>query len=505
MAFSVDNKKIAINTIALYIRTILTMAISFFSARVTLQILGAEDYGLNNLLAGVVSLFSFLNASMGTAVQRFFNIAIGENNMDRLGKIYGVGLYLHIIIAIITFVIAEIFAVFFLSSLNIPSERMVAAHIVFQISVFSMVLNIVNVPNYALLKAREMFSKLATIEIVQALLRLGILYLLYIISYDKLVVLSALGFCVTLYYVISLFIATRNYQEAHHPICKDRTIIKEMIAFISMLIITVLAELFKTQGMVVLINLFFGLAINAAYAIAVQVSNMVSAFVLNIKQPMVPQMMAAYGAKDIKAMHTLIDYGTKITFLMMLLISMPIIFEIDWLLRIWLNQPPAHTSILVVLVLININVSSFTYFLYQGVHATGGITKQQLLMSSLFLLNVLFIFIGFKMGLSFTSAMYISILFSILQCIVNIIFSRIKYDYDIKRFILNTLFPSLILIVMVSIVLFSIISSMDSSFLRVVVSGVISTITICIGGYYLLFNKEEKTKIKNIVLSRIKR
>ncbi len=161
MAYSINSKKIATNTIALYIRLGITMFISFFTARVMLQQLGVEDYGLNNLVGSIVTMFSFINGSMGTAVQRFYSIEIGKGNPERLGRVFGVGLYLHIIVAFITFLIAEIFAVFFLHKMNIPEDRMFAAQIVFQISVISLILNIINVPSAALLRAREMFSKTA--------------------------------------------------------------------------------------------------------------------------------------------------------------------------------------------------------------------------------------------------------------------------------------------------------------------------------------------------------
>ena len=175
MAFTINSKKIATNTIALYVRLGLTMIISFFTARVTLQQLGVDDYGLNNLVGSIVSMFSFINGSMGTAVQRFYSIEIGKQNEERLGRVFGVGLYLHVIVAAITVVLAEIFAVFFLHKMNIPEERMMAAQVVFQISVFSLALNIINVPYASLLRAREMFSQTAIVEIIQALLRLVVL------------------------------------------------------------------------------------------------------------------------------------------------------------------------------------------------------------------------------------------------------------------------------------------------------------------------------------------
>ena len=169
------------------------MIISFFMVRVTLQQLGVEDYGLNNVLSSIVSMLSFLNGSMGTAVQRFFSIEIGHENERALSRVFGVGLSLHSLVALITFVIAEIFAIFFFEKMNIPPDRLGAAHIVFQISIISFILNILNVPFAALLRAREQFSKTAMVEIVQAFLRLGVLYLLITIDYDKLVTLATLS------------------------------------------------------------------------------------------------------------------------------------------------------------------------------------------------------------------------------------------------------------------------------------------------------------------------
>lgn len=505
MAFSVDGKKIAKNTVALYVRTIITMIISFYTARVTLQLLGVDDYGLNNLVGSVVALFSFLNMSMGTAVQRFFNIAIGKGENERLGKIFGVGLYLHIVVAVITVVLAEVFAVFFLGKMNIPQERLFAAHVVFQISIFSMALTIINVPNYALLKAREMFDKMAMVEIVQEVLRLVVLYFLYIISYDKLIIFSLLNLGVTLYYVGSLFFMARRFKESHHSLCSDSKLVREMLKFISFLLVTVMAELARKQGLVMLINLFFGLAINAAYAIAVQVSNMISTFVINIKQPMVPQMMAAYGAGDKKAMFKLISFGTKITAIMMMVMTLPVMFEIDYLLELWLKTPPEYTSGLVILVLVNANIASFTFFLYQGVHATGNITRQQIWMSSLYVLNVILIYVVFKLGLDFYSALYVTILISVCQCILNMLMAKKYYSYSLRYFIRDSFIPCLIVATSVSLVLYGMCNVFETSIWRAVVIGIVGSAMSFIFGYFLMLNKEEKEKTLSFVRNILKK
>ena len=499
MEYTINSKKIARNTISLYVRLGVTMIISFFTARVTLQQLGVDDYGLNNLVGSIVSMFSFINGSMGTAVQRFFSIEIGKGNENRLGVVFGVGLYLHIIVAFVTLVIAEIFAFSFLSKMNIPAERLFAAHVVFQISVFSLILNIINVPNAALLRAREMFSETAIVEIVQAFLRLIVLYLLIHINHDKLIVLSILNLCISIFYVASLFIMARQFKESHTRPMRDKELMKQMFSFIVLLLITVLAQLLTSNGIVIFINLFFGLAINAAYAVAAQVMNVVNSFVVNVKQAIVPQMMSAYGAEDKNAMTQIINMGTKITFLLMLMISIPVIFEGQFILNIWLNTPPEHSAQLMALVLIAINISSFTYFLYQGVHATGKIIAQQIWMSTSYVLNIVVIYLVFKFGANFESALYVNMAVSVFQCGINIYYAHKTYNFDVKAFLCHTLFPCLISIGIIVAPVITLVWLMPPTFGRFVSIFAVSEMLICISGYTIVFTKDERNKILSYV------
>ena len=202
-----------------------------------------------------------------------------------------------------------------------------------------------------------------------------------------------------------------------------------------------------------LINLFFGLAVNAAYAIANQVSAVINSFVINIKQPMIPQMMSAYGAGDKQNMHKLIFTGTKITCILLLMLSLPVIFEISPLLTLWLKEPPMYADKLSILVLININISSFTYFLYQGVHATGNITKQQIVMSTLYVFNVILIYMAFKLNMNFYIALYITIGISVIQCIVNTIMAHMYYELNIWSFLKECFFPCSIVTILSVVVL----------------------------------------------------
>lgn len=505
MAFKVDSKKIARNTLTLYVRQVVTMLISFFTVRVTLEQLGVDDYGLNNLVGSIVTMFSFLNGSMGTAVQRFFSIEIGKGNDVRMRRIYGVGLFLHIIVAIISVVGAEIFALVFLEKLNIPENRMFAAHIVFQISILSFALNIVNVPNAALLRAREWFSKTAMVEIVQAFLRLGVLFLLVYFGKDKLITLAVLNLFVTLYYVSSILFLARKFSESHmHPII-DKTLIREMLTFISLLIFTVLAQLLKTQGLILLINLFFGLAVNAAYAVAVQVSNLLTTFVQNFKMALVPQMMSACGAGDENNMKTLITTGTKLSFLMMLALSMPLLVDGGWLLGIWLKNVPPYSKELVALTVLFVNVSSFTYFLYQGVHATGKIKGQQLWMFSLYLINIVVVYIVFELNGSFYSALYVNILISAIQCAVNVYYAKKTFGYSSLMFLSKVCVPCVAVLGAVYVSVYFVSSMFESSWIRVVIDVVLEMIMIILLGYVFVLSSEERKYVKKLLEKKLKR
>ncbi len=499
MAFKIDSKKIARNTLTLYVRQAVTMFIAFFTVRVTLEQLGVNDYGLNNLVGSIVSLFSFINGSMGTAVQRFYSYEIGRENTVRLKRVFGTGLYLHSIVAVVSLLLAEIFAIFFLERMNIPSERLWAAQIVFQASVATLCIGIITVPYSALLRAREMFAQIAMIEIIQAFFRLGVLYLLVVMPFDKLIMLSLLNFGVSFAGVVAFVAMARKFEETHSRPLRDKELVKEMLKFVSMLLFTVLASLANTQGVIMLINLFFGLTINAAYAVAVQVQHAVNTFVVNFKSSMVPQIMASYGAGDLNSMHRLINFGTKITFLLLLMITLPIVFSAQWILELWLKNPPQYAANLVVLTLISVNISSFTYFHYQGVHASGKIAKQQIWMSGTYLTAVVVIFILFKMGLDFYSAIIVNMVAGVIQISVNLFFAKKHLNYSIRVFFYKILFPSICLIMLAVAGCFSLSKITDVEYARFLIVSIGNFTIVPSIAFLLLFEKKERKKVYDVI------
>lgn len=481
-----------------------TVIISFFTVRVTLSVLGVSDYGLNNLVGSVVAMFSFINASMGTAVQRYYSIEIGKKNDSELSKVFGVGIFLHLIVAFVTLVFAEIFALFFLYKLNIPMPRMHAAQVVFQVSILSLVIEIISVPYTAFLRAKEEFSKMAVLEIMQSCLRLLVLYLLCVATFDKLITLSFLNFGVTIMYITSIIIVARRYKNTKFKIINDKKLEREMLGFISSLLFTVLASLFRDKGLVIMINIFFGLAINAAYAISSQVMAFINTFALNFKQSVVPQIMSAFGAGDKHRMMNLILSGTKFTFLLMLMITVPLGMESSFLLKIWLKDVPEYSIQFTCLLLINVNISSFAYFLDQGIQAVGKIKLQQLIMSSLYVLNVLAVYICFKVGLSFYWAIYISIFVSALQCIVNIAIAKVRISLNVLQFIKKIILRAVPLVLMSICIPYFIIYCFPPSLVRVVFVFLTSILVIGIGGYMFFLNDAEKTMLHGFISSSIR-
>jgi O-antigen/teichoic acid export membrane protein len=497
--FVVNKDRIAKNTIALYLRMAFTMVISFVAARVTLQQLGVDDYGLNNLVGSIVSLMSFLQTSIGTAIQRFYSIEIGKGNEEGVRKVFSTGLLIHLLICLFSLIVGEVFAVFFLEKMNIPEDRMFAAHVVFQVSVVTMLLNIVNIPYSALLRAKEQFDKIAIYDVIQAFLRLVILFLLVYVSFDKLILLSFLNFGITLFYLGAMTHLALKFKETHcHP-SLDKEMAKMMMGFVSMLIISTLSSVAKTKGLVILVNLFFGLSVNAAYAVAVQVSNMVNTFVLNFKQSMVPQLMSSYGAGDKTIMHRIINFGTKITGLLMLFITLPVIVESEYILKLWLGTPPEYSAELVSLVLININISSLTFFHYQGIQATGKITSNQMVLTILCLLAIGGFYIAFKLGFGVFSAMYINMGLSILIVANGLFFSKNRYDYQVSYFI-KVIVAKLLIVALITIgCLFIITKNMESSFIRLIITLGISTALVALSGYFLLFEGNERVLISDYI------
>lgn len=498
------NKLIAKNTITSYVRMFLTMLITFFTTRITLDVLGVENYGIYNVVCGVVVMFAFVSTSMGTAVQRFCSIEIGRKDQVKLKNVFGVSIFLHILIAAVMLIAVEVFACFFFDRLEIPAERMSAAFITFQISIISFVLGILIIPYQALLRSREEFSNIAYIEIANALFRLGVIYGLLHINYDKLIVYATLVMTVTVISYALYFCLARKYNETHVLPLYDKEIIKEMGSFTILGLMGISAMMFRDQLIIVFINLFLGLTVNAAYAIAVTIKNAVEQFTTSFRQAVVPQLMSSYGEGNYDRMNKLMYVGSKVTFALSLMLMIPLSLEMEYLLTLWLKEPPLYSPQMGIWIMAFILVTYFTYFMEQAIHATGKIKMLQYLSSTIYVLNIAAMYVGLKyFDVDYNYIFICLILFSILKCMAVIACANRVIEFSVPFFIRDYFFRSVVTL-FVSILPLAICFIMNDGFLRLVVVTIVSLMFTLGASYIILLNHDEQYWVMGYISKFIK-
>lgn len=490
------NSRIAFNTITLYIRTFIVMIISFLASRIMLDQLGVDDYGINNLISGVVAMFGFLNLSMGTAVQRFFNVEESTENGVSPKKIFGSAMLIHIIISIVTLLLLEIFAIFFLCRLNIPEDRVGVAQWVFQFSSLTLIMGILAVPAEAYLRSKEQFSQLAIIDIFEALVRVVVLYLLYISPYDKLWTIAFLTFvlkflCNTAVWVIAI----KRYGDVAKPyLYYDKNLFVRMISFSLLLLLSIASSMVYWQGLTMMINLFFGVAINAAYGIGNQIKTAVDRFLFNFQQSTVPQLMISHASGDYIRLKKLIYFSTKLTFVMSLLIVVPVVFETDFILKVWLKNPPEFTTRFVQLGFVISVLDSFGYYIRQTIHATGKVSGLSIFTSINYIVNLALIYLMMRLGYGFYVVMYVSIGMVIISNVITFVFSKITFNFNVQDFIFRIVFRCLLFCALMVGCFVVLNSAMPDGWLRLGLNLLLSVI-ISLSSLYILMNVDERSLI----------
>lgn len=398
-AKSENNKRIAKNTLLLYIRMIFTMLISLYTSRVILNTLGITDFGIYNVVGGIISLLGFVTSSLGGASSRYITFELGKGNKNKLKKIFGNILSIHILFSIAIFILGETIGLwFFYNKLQIPLERFNAAFWVYQFSIFTSILSFISIPYNAVIIAHEKMSAFAYISIIDIILKLLIVYLLLIIPYDKLIIYSILFFCIQAFdRIIYGVYCSKHFEETHTKLQIDKNLFKELFDFAFWTMGGNLACIGYTQGLNILLNIFFGPAINAARGIAVQVQSVVRNFCLNFQTAINPQITKNYAKKDLAQMHSLIQISSKYSFLLLYLISLPLILEAPIVLKWWLGIVPEHTINFLRIILCTSLVVSLSNPLVISIYATGVIKKFQIIEGSLLLCIVPIAYVCLKL------------------------------------------------------------------------------------------------------------
>lgn len=508
---SENNRRIAKNSIYMSVRMVVVMCISLYTTRVVLNVLGVVDYGIYNVVAGFVSMLSFLNISMSNATQRFYNYELGRNGEKGAILVYKTSLVIQIILATVLVLIAEGIGLWYIYHVMvIPHERLDAAFWIFQFSVASFFIGMIKVPSLAAVTAHERMDFIAVVGIVSSLLKLLIVIILPFLDYDRLVVYGGLFLAVTIVdYISYLWYSRKHFKEMNLSCRYDRNMFKSLMSFSGWNVFGTFSTIMKEQGLSMIMNLFFGPVVNAARGVATQVYGALSSFVSNITTPVRPQMIKAYSVGNIdRAMH--LTYSVcKFSCFFYYMMALPISLEITYILKIWLgNKVPEHTAAFVIIILATCFISNLQAAISGVVHATGKMKGFQLSTSAVKLCSVFVAYIFLANGASAEIALVTVMLFDIIAHIVGLMKLRKIVTFSISYYFLYVIVPIL------SVVLFAFVLPcaahlyMPEGMSRLVT--VTFTTIISVGGTSCLFGlndheKEMATEILNGLKEKIKK
>ena len=448
MPVSDKNKRIAKNTVFLYIRLLLVMAVSLYTVRVILAALGAEDYGIYNAVGGFVAMFNILSGALSVTISRFITYEMGlpDVTIPRLQRIYSSSLIIQIIIGlVISLLIASVGVWFLENKMVIPVERMNVAHYVLLFSALTFFIRLLSVPYNALIIAHEQMKAFAYISIVEVFLQLGVACLLTIASSDKLLVYALCMAAVALI-VRSIYAA---YCKRHFAECRfvrgfDKSLFSKMFRFTGWAFLGNGAVVLKDQGSSILLNLFGGPAVNAAQGIAMRVNTAVYSFVSNYMTAANPQITKNYAAGDLNSMHSLIIRSGKFGFFILLILLLPLCSGLEYILGLWLVEIPAHTTNFIALILLYSCFDCFVTPICTGVVAQGEIKNYEIALFCTYMSNILASYLCLKKGMAVETVFVLNIIFKFCVLVTLLVHSRAKYAFPVGRFFKESFLPALV-------------------------------------------------------------
>lgn len=496
---SVTNKRIAKNTLLLYIRMLFLMIVSLYTSRVVLNALGVEDFGIYNVVGGIVAMFNVLSGSLSAAISRFITYELGKENLKNLNKIFSSAVTIQLGLAIIIILLAETIGLWFLNiKMNIPEIRMEAANWVFQFSILTFAINLISVPYNASIIAHEKMSAFAYISILEAIGKLTIAYLIVVSPIDKLIFYAILMCVVAL--IIRLTYGNyckRNFSECSYHFIWDKQLLKQMFGFAGWNFIGASSAVLRDQGGNIVINLFCGPSVNAARGIAFQVNNAINQFIVNFMTALNPQITKSYATGNKEYMMTLIFQGARISFYMLFLLSLPILVNAHYILELWLKTVPEHTVFFVQLVLIFALSESISQPLVTAMLATGKIRNYQIIVGGLQMMNLPISYLLLRLG--FFPEIVIVVAIGVSQCCLaaRLTLLRGMIGISIRKYLKNVYFNIMTISLVASIPSFISAQFLDESFLSFITVSLITILCTVISIYFIGCNRKERQFIHN--------
>lgn len=443
MSATDNNKRIARNSLLLYGRMIIVMAIGLFTSRLVLKALGVEDYGIYNLVGGLVVFFTIINAAMLSATQRFLNYGIGAENQERLRIIFKTACIIHILLAFIILLLAETLGIWLLThKLLIPPEKSAMAMLVFQMSIATVIIQVLTLPYNAVMVAHERMSVFATISIIQSVLSLGVALSLLSVNNERLRLYAILTCCVQITIALFFFFYCRStFQESRGNAKFDRIVFKEMSIFAGWCMVGCAAGMMYTQGLNILLGMFFLPFVNAARGLAVTVQSAVNQIFNNVQTAVVPQLIQSYARKDLSYFYSLIFKSSKYFSFLLILVAIPIGIRAPYVINLWLGELPEYVVIFVRILLCVSLIEAISGPLMRASDATGDIKKYHLVVGGILMTIVPVAYIFLKLGFPPQSAFYIYLVISVLAFGARLIILRQKINLSIRAYVANVVLP----------------------------------------------------------------
>lgn len=499
-----NNKRILKNTVYLYIRQFVIMLLSFFTTRIVLEKLGASDYGVNNVVAGFVSMFTVLNSILQTGTRRFLSLNLGKNDAILLRKTFSTAFVIHLVVAIVVFILLESIGIWFLNAkLNIDTDRMTAANWVFQFSVITVLLNITQTPYTAAITSHEKFDIYAVMSIFDVVAKIAVLFLLVFIPGDKLIIYAALLMMVSIINIaIYRIYCIKNFSECKFSLSTDRTLLKEMINFSGWSVIANVFQVANNQGVSILLNIFFSTLVNASRGLANTVTFTFSQFVNGFIIAAEPQLVKYYGAGDKYHFERLVFNITQYTLFLMAIIAVPIFMEIDYVLKLWLTEVPEYTSEFIKITIVSSLIVNSYIMLDKAIVASGHIKQMALIGNTIPIVQLPLVYLVLKLGYSPIIAYLMTLVPQFLGMGANLWIVGRYVGFPSKKYFLSVMLKNYILIGLSCVLPFIIHCSMEFGLLRFLV--VCTTAVACtfILMYIFALNADTRMMVQQKILGK---
>lgn len=478
------------------------MIINLYTSRVILKALGFDDYGLYNVVGGVVTLMAFLKSSMSESTQRFLSYEMGKGSYENLKKVFSICLTTHFLIALILLVLAETVGLWFLNSqINIPEGREVAANWIYQFSVASLCVNIISVPYSADIISHEKMGYFAFLSILDAILKLLFAIAITFVSYDKLIVY---GFLMMMVPIINITLnwgyCFRRHPETHYRFFWDKSMFKKIFSFSGWTIWGQLAVVGSNQGTNILVNIFHSVTANAAMGVGQQVNSAITGLITNFQTAFKPQITKSYAAGDFKYLNTLTNYAAKISFYLFFIVSLPILLNIDFVLQWWLDDVPKYSNAFCAIFVVASAFNAMSAPLYMNIFSTGRIRNYQIAISIAFFLELIIVYIILKLGFPVVIGVAMKALLNFAIIFVRLVYTHKEVEsFSSIHYLRNVFLPIMLSVVITLAVAFPLMRFAHGT-LQIIFSTLFVILLSLIAAFFIGLNGSERESLKRVIL-----